>query len=270
MSKTFPHLQPIDAMDEINLVCHVRKTPLLLTGIFLEMLRSYWSDIANLPVGLNYTWVPDSQVVDVPAAAAPERKTRTRARKASPGIQEETPCAVHAAAVSPSTDLSQGADAGKYIFIDKEFKDLDQLIQQRPAIIVGVRDISYANVSGLEGRTPSIGGNLMEGETTYARRGSSSAVFRHIGRTSGEAMVLAGATLDYVDAFSPVIKRDFGFETFAPASITGIRHFEESAERYESSVVCSFSFQDTWTLKLESPKLKALELRISALSRRVA
>ena len=269
MSKVFPHLQPASTMEEVNFVNHVRKTPLLLTGIFLELARTYWSSVDNLPVGVNYTWVPDEEISKV-TIKPPAEKSGRKGRKSSPGTQDTSPCAIRAAAVSPETDLSQGASAGKYIFIDKEYKDLNELIQQRPALIVGVGDVNYSNVSGLTGRNPEISGNLAEGEITYSRRGEGTVTFRHIGRTSGEAMVLSGATLDYLDAFSPIIKMDFCFETFAPIQITKVKHFEEAAERYESYVVCTFSFQDTWTLKRESPKLKALELRINELSRRVA
>lgn len=266
MSKEFPHLQPPGMMEEVNFVYHVRKTPLLLTGIFLNLTRTYWSDIENLPVGVNYTWVPDEDISKVTIKPTSEKK----ARKTSPGTKDPTPCAIRAAAKSPATDLSQGAVAGKFVFIDKELPDLKELLQQRPAIVVGVGDIAFSNVSGLAGRNPEIGGNLVDGETHYARRGEGSVVFRHIGRTNGEAMILAGTTLDYYDAFSPIIKKDFCFETFTPVQITKVRHFEESTERYECSVVCNFSFQDTWTLKLESPKLKAMELRINELSRQVA
>lgn len=265
MSKEFPHLQPPGMMEEVNFVYHVRKTPLLLTGIFLNLTRSYWSDIENLPVGVNYTWVPDEDISKV--AIKPVDK---KVKKASPGTKGTTPCAIRTAANSPLTDLSQGAAAGKFVFIDKELPDLKELLQQRPAIIVGVGDIGFSNVSGLAGRNPEIGGSLVDGEIYYARRGEGVVVFRHIGRTTGEAMTLAGATLDYYDAFSPIIKKDFCLETFTPVQITKVRHFEESAERYECSVVCNFSFQDTWTLKLESPKLKAMELRINELSRHVA
>lgn len=265
MSKEFPHLQPVNMMDEVNFVYHVRKTPLLLTGIFLNLTRTYWSNIDNLPVGVNYTWVPDEEISKVAIKPSAAKKTRK-----SPGTQDPTPCAIRAEAKSPATDLSQGAAAGKYIFIDKELPDLKELLQQRPAIVVGVSDVNFSNVSGLPGRNPEIGGNLVEGEIHYARRGEGSVVFRHIGRTNGESMILAGSTLDFFDALSPIIKKDFCFETFTPVQITKVKHFEESTERYECSVVCSFSFQDTWTLKLESPKLKAMELRINELSRQVA
>jgi hypothetical protein len=244
-------------MEEVNLVNQVRKTPLLLTGIFLELCRMYYSTLDNLPVGVNYSWIPEDQLNPQGVKVA---------GKAGKG----TKCSERVAAMTSPTAPKQGAAIGKYIFIDQDYNDLSSLIQQRPAIIVQIGDITYSNVMGLDGRNPEIGMNLEEGETQYSRRGAGQVSFRHIGRSSGEARLIAAATLDFFDAFSPVIKKDYCFETFAPTTVSKVRYFEEASERYECVVTCSFSFQDTWTLKSESPKLRAVELRIRELSGREA
>lgn len=102
---------------------------------------------------------------------------------------------------------------------------------------------------------------LEEGEYRYTRNGEGTVSWVHIGSSRTEAAVLAGSTLDYIDAFGAIIRDDLKFQSFELASVSPTALDKESKERYRSVVTASFAFQDTWTLKLESPKLKKIIYR---------
>jgi len=141
------------------------------------------------------------------------------------------------------------------LWIDSELRWEDDHPNFRPAIFVALSPISYTSMGG---RNDSyMGGNLAEGESDFTRSGAGTVTFRHIGQTDGEACVLADATLDYLDGFSRVIRDDFCFTKFYLSSrVPMIKRPPESGERWGSSVEMAYEFQDTWTVKIESQKLK--------------
>ena len=119
--------------------------------------------------------------------------------------------------------------------------------------------LTYKGVSGRH--DGAVGMDLEQGEYYYAREGSGTVTFNHVGSTKSESAAFAGATLDFLDGFGSVIKDMFKFDIFELASLSPIQLDKESRERYRSIVAVNFVFQDTWTLKLESPKLKRLVFR---------
>lgn len=145
------------------------------------------------------------------------------------------------------------------IWIDTELRWEDEHPEQRPAIYVKLSEIGYTSLVGR--KDGLMGENLREAETYHTRSGSGTVSFVHVGQTSGEACMLADATMDYLDAFCCVIRCDFGFTTFSLVNrkALGLRP-KESKDRYESVVTFEFSFQDTWTIKLESQRLKVFTL----------
>jgi len=240
MSVTYPQLQSKEVAQETNLVHHVRKTPLLLSGIFLELMRTYYSDSGNLPQGINYTWSPVSSVVVDSFRTSGNHEVL---KKAVETLPEKT------------------------VVIEPEFDEEFTILEKRPGIWVHIGDIDYTNTSkSMQGRSAQIGMDLKEAEYLNSREGSTIVYFTHIGRTKGEALSFATATLDYLDAFSAIITNDFCFERFAPIKITKPSSVKEARRRYVCSVICTLSFQDTWTIKRESPKLRAVEMRIRAVA----
>lgn len=199
-------VEPQDVASRASLLGNIRKTPIVLYGIFTEICRQFYSDAANLPLDVVKVWNPDV------------KKTA--------------------------------------IWIDTEYKWEDATPEFRPAIYVKLGDISY---SSLTGRKDSwMGVNVEEGESKFSRNGNGQVSWIHVARSKGEAVVLAGATLDYLDALSKIIKDDFCFQSFELVSLSPLALDKESKERYRSVVTAAFTFQDTWTLKMESPKLKRI------------
>ena len=192
--------------DQLELLCHIRKTPNVLYGFFVELTRQFYRDSDSLPIDVCMTWDPDTE------------KTK--------------------------------------IWIDTEYMWEDTTPEFRPAIYVKLGPIAYKSLHGRnDGKTAM---DLEQGEYHFSRNGTGTVSWVHIGSQSGEAVVLAGATLDYFDGVSKLIQEEFGFQTFAVTGVSPLSQEKESKERFRSTVTATFTFQDTWSIKRESPKLKRL------------
>lgn len=195
-----------------ELICHTRKLPHVLYGIFVELLRDIYSTSDGRMLGTtSRLWNADPQ------------KTR--------------------------------------VWIDTECRWEDERPEFRPAIYIGLSTMDYKSLTGQE--SGLAGGSLIDGEEFYAKHVSGNVSFTHIAATSGEAVDLCDTTLDYIDAFSSVIRRDFCFETFSLIRREPLKQLpKEAKERYGSVATFAYTFQDCWTLKLESPKLKIVSLTL--------
>lgn len=158
-------------------------------------------------------------------------------------------------------DIQWDRDPNKTkIWIDTELRWEATHPEFRPAVYVKLSQIQYGTVTG--NTTGIMRRDLQEAEYHYARTGSGQVSFVHVGSTAGEACTLADATLDYLDAFSPVISDDYCFDWFKLASREPLHAMgKDSNEKYGSVVTYDFRFTDSWSLKLESPKLKQLVVR---------
>jgi hypothetical protein len=147
------------------------------------------------------------------------------------------------------------SDAASQVWINAESVWNDAAPDFRPAIYVALTPLEYKSTTGRPtGRT---GMNLPEGEYQYSRMGSGQVRFVHIGRTQGETLSLLSNTLDLLDAFSDIIRQDFCFRTLSVVQVVPSKPQDrETRERFRGEVIMAFQFEDTWVLKLESPKLK--------------
>lgn len=201
-------IQPVSSYGKYDLICHIRKTPTVLYGIFVEVLRQLYAEPLNMPYATkNVLWDKD-------------------AKKST-------------------------------MWIDTELRWEDDHPSVRPAIYVALSPIAYNSITG---RSDGVaGGDIAEAETDFSRSGVGTVTYRHIGQTDGEACVLADTTLDYMDAFARSIRDDFCFKKFYLASRTPLAgRRPESGDRWGSSVEMAFEFEDTWTIKLESQRLKRI------------
>jgi len=192
--------------EKVDLLCHLRKTPQLLYGLFLDLTRQFYANSDNLPIDACAAWDPDPN------------KTK--------------------------------------LWIGTEYEWEDTSPEFRPAIYIKLGELKYKSVTGRDDSLLRM--DLKEGEHQYSRNGTGTASWVHVGSTKGEAVVLCGTTLDYLDAFSRVIRDDLTFQSFEVVSVNPVQADKESRERWRSVVTVSFSFEDTWALKLESPKLKRI------------
>lgn len=213
-----PYLQSREIAEKTNLVSLVRKTPLLLYGIFTELLQTYYVDDDNLPMGLKYVWIPDNEV---------------------PHSKKEN-----------------------ILVIKSDFDTEENTIEGRPSIIVKVGDIQYSNIDDSKGSS-TVSMDLENGTYSHSRKGVTTIQFIHIGRTKGEALLLAGATHDFLDAFSSIIRKDFCFVDFSTSSISTLHKDKEWSNRFICNVTANLIFEDSWEIKLETPKIKRINMVIN-------
>jgi len=192
--------------DRLELLCHIRKTPNVLYGFFVELTRQFYKDRDNLPIDVCNIW-------------------------------------------DPSKDETQ-------IWIDAEYVWEDEAPEFRPAIYIKLGALKYKSLSGRS--DGKIAMDLEQGEYHYSRNGTGTVSWVHMGNKSGEAVVLAGSTLDYFDGIGKLIQESFCFQTFEIVGLEPTSIEKESKERYRSIVTAAFTFQDTWSIKRESPKLKRI------------
>ena len=141
------------------------------------------------------------------------------------------------------------------VWIDTEARWEDVNPEFRPAIYISINDVKYKPMMGNRSK---IGMNLKEAEYHHARDCSGVVSWVHIGSSKGEGVQLLQSTLEYLDVFSDVIKNEFCFDSFLVAGYNPIQVTKESKERIRSILSATVTWQETWSLKLESPKLKAI------------
>lgn len=188
---------------------HLRKTPMLLDGIFTEVMRQLYNSADNgYSLRHNWQW-----------AEKPEAKS--------------------------------------HVWINSAYVWNDAEPDFRPAIYTALSPIAYSNVTGRQrART---GMNLEEGHYHYGRFGKGNVTYAHIGRTQGETQELVSNSLDLLDAFSDIIRQDFCFRTLNVIQVVPSRvSSKEPRERFRGEVILEYTFEDTWSLKLESPKLQRI------------
>lgn len=194
------------------MIPYLRKTPELLSGIFVELLRQFYTNDNGLGLGNQWSWI-------------------------------EKP-----------------SDGNSHVWINAESVWEDSKPDFRPAIYVGLGPIEYKSATG--GPNSRAGMNLEESEYHYARAATGSVVFVHVGRSLGESQQLLSHSLDILDAFSDIIRRDFCFKTLSVTrAISGKLMEKEPRERFRAELTMEFSFDESWSLKLESPKLKRVVLK---------
>ncbi len=141
------------------------------------------------------------------------------------------------------------------IWIDTEHAWEDEAPNFRPAVYVGLSDINYTNLGNLSGQT---GMRLEEAEYQFAIKAVFSVHYSVTARTKSEAILLAEALSDVLMAVSRPIRQVFCFDKFGLAVFHPGMVDKEHHEVYISRATFGVEFQESWTLKLESPKLKKL------------
>lgn len=140
------------------------------------------------------------------------------------------------------------------IWIDTEYMWEDKNPEFRPAIYIALDALNKSKLVVDD----AIGSDLAEGVAYYARRVDSTARIVHIGHTKGETVNLVSNTADYLEGLSKVIRDDFCFLTFEVISVTPLKVYKESKDNLRGEVVIKYSYDDTWSIKTESPKLKKI------------
>lgn len=187
----------------------LRKDPMMLYGIFVEVVRQIYSPDTAEAVAGTYIWNAD--------------KNKTQ------------------------------------IWIDTEAKYNDDNPDMNPSIYVSLQGPKYSSRTGQSKGLSNM--NLEEAEYDYSRVGTGQVDLIHTGNTKADGVLIATNTFNYMDAFADIIRKEFCFEKLYVIGFNAIQVVKEEREKFRSVVSIAFEFQETLTIKLESPKLKNLVIR---------
>jgi hypothetical protein len=70
-------IQPDGIASRVNLFCHIRKTPMVLTALFTEILRAFYSDTDNQVIDVCKQWTDDPATNQIWIGTAWEYQDRT-------------------------------------------------------------------------------------------------------------------------------------------------------------------------------------------------
>lgn len=161
-------------------------------------------------------------------------------------------------------DILWKADAQKTgIWIDTELRWEDTRPDFTPAIYVCLSEIQY-KMPPLLSRGAGIRMSH-DGEIHCEREGMGTVSFLHVSDKAGAACVLADNTENYLASFQDQIKNGYCFDRlFVVTGRTPLQKKETPQTagkgKYVSVVTAAFSFTDAWTVKCETPILKAASL----------
>ena len=174
------------------------------------------------------------------------------------GIFTELTCQLFA--VDGFSDVRWDRDPKKSgIYIAPEYVWDDVTVEKRPAVFISLQPLEFSTYSDRHGGKVAM--DLKEGTYDYARRIVGTVQWIVIGETKGEALKIGTDILNYVDAFSDVIAKDFCFEEFGVTQFKPVDIVKEARERIRTTLTARFVVQETWSLKQESPKLKEIHFR---------
>ena len=143
------------------------------------------------------------------------------------------------------------------IWIDTEYIWEDNTPNVRPAIYISLGGLKK---QGHVRQQSKIGVDVKEGLALYSRNNTGTVNFVHIGQSKGETVNLTSNTADYFEGLQDIIRDDFCFETFHITDVTPLKVYKESADHLRGEVVAQFTYNDFWSIKTESPKLKKIVL----------
>lgn len=93
---------------------------------------------------------------------------------------------------------------------------------------------------------------------------TGTVTFKHISTSKSQALAYQATTLDNVDGFSSIIRKELCFEKFNVTGILKPRQRKDQPLEWEASVQAQFRFQESFGNKQESPKLKQMSVRMNA------
>lgn len=148
------------------------------------------------------------------------------------------------------------------IWIDTELRWEDQRPDFTPAIFVSLGEMKYEP-------PPLLGMNFAtvmhpDGEQEYQRNVTSSATIIHISDKAGAACALADNTEAFLSSMQDQIRKEYCFDHFC---VTGRVPRQKKDEqqlagkgKYMSAVAVQFDYEEGWTVKFETPILKAVSV----------
>ena len=197
----------------------------LLTGVFLQLLRSHFSSADHIEESRlrQCLWIPKA---DDPVTADPSRSR---------------------------------------ILIEPVYRWDPRQAQSRPAIIVKRNDLQPRNRIGIGmNEEISLGGldpsSLPEAGREYYLPFQGSHTLFCIAKDGGSVELLSTEVARELYQFARPITEEFGFENLELAHIGAVARLEESGEHFAVPVTIRYGFYDHWTVTKLAPRLAGVSL----------
>ena len=148
------------------------------------------------------------------------------------------------------------------IWIDTELRWEDQRPDFTPSIFVCLGEIKYDVNPTLDREGRTFLSN--DGERSYERTGTCVASIVHVSDKAGSACSLADNTENYLSMLQDQLCEEYCFDHFVVSGRVPRQQKEQAQTagkgKYVSVVNVMFDFTDAWTVKIESPILKAVSM----------
>ena len=149
---------------------------------------------------------------------------------------------------------------GRNLAIDLEY-NFSSDNKEFPCIIgVKIPNLEYTRAEGA-GKDDRVEHSYDMGTRIYSRIAKGGAMLVHVGQSNGQTIDMADGTEEFFTVFGPVIKNKYGFINFNVVSRSQLQPQDKEVYgngRYISVVNLGYTFEVTWSLKEESPKLREL------------
>ena len=134
--------------------------------------------------------------------------------------------------------------------------------QNRPGLYVEREDMNFRTRHGRAGMNDVYA--KKDTKTEYAVFCDTPLIVQCVSKLGGEAELLAEKTSGHLQAYAPVIRKDFCFQEFYVATIGKLQQYEESKEYYTTPIVIVTQFSEKWRLVLEALPLKDIFVKLTA------
>lgn len=142
------------------------------------------------------------------------------------------------------------------ILIESVHRWRGELTEKRPAILV--KRNTYQNQRFGIGDLRGPDGRGMNRYSTFWV--GSHTVFCIHGTGAG-VEILATEVQRELTQFAPVVREDLGLKKWSVTEVGAIAEVEEARESFVVPITVGWAYEESWTLELESPKLRRISLK---------
>jgi len=149
-------------------------------------------------------------------------------------------------------------DTKRKLFIDYDYNYRPTNLEQRPAVFVGVDDVTYRRVVIDNAR------NVTEDNsgTSSSYAAETGIIFRHISMTPDEALALGEMTAMFFTGMRKNLIQQMKLHAFDLVKLSSTKPFLRSSEEPDQQFVCDtvlrLSYIHDWTTRWESHRIKTV------------
>lgn len=223
-------------LQQVSSICTTQHPALVLTGIFVRLLREHFSSPSNLQYNGENEFTDETHT--------------TPMRELQNYVWDED-------------------NTKTTIQIQSVWEYNTQDIQRRPGLYIKRNPLNPQRIAINDGMTTGArydsSGKLLDvrGEYHSIMIVGSHTVFC-VGKTGAEAELLGQEVFELIMMFAPVLRTEFKFTRVAVQQCGELSMLAEYDEHFVVPIVCSYAFTRAWRLEMVAPWLKSISMDASA------